>query len=231
MASALLVFLALSVWVAFSAAADGQGGEHCRPSALCGSMNISFPFEIVPEEDAVTNCSGGIEFQVRCRDNIPYLGYYQTEYYMQILSIFYDNSSMVIAETPDHNGTRYQELDCHILTSNTTSELGLPFSISPANQNLIFYNCTKPQSLGRGLVEAKCRGNMYVRVGPERSDDKFRSYFVEGCNSFVKPVLGRSVKMESGNYENLVRGGFLATWQQQWQPPSGNLTYLVGTVE
>jgi hypothetical protein len=55
---------------------------------------------------------------------------------------------------------------------------------------------------------------------------------VEGCNSFVKPVLGRSVKMESGNYENLIRDGFLATWQHKWQPPSGNLTSLVvGTVE
>jgi hypothetical protein len=97
------------------------------------------------------------------------LGYYQTEQYMQILGIFHDNSSMLIAETPDHNGARYQELDCHILTSNTTSELGLPFSISPVNQNLIFYNCAEPQSLGRGLVETKCPGNMYVRVGPERT--------------------------------------------------------------
>jgi hypothetical protein len=118
MASALLVFLASSVWVAFSAAAAaGQGGEHCRPSALCGNVNISFPFGIVPEEDAVTDCGGGIEFQVRCRNNTPYLGYYQTEQYMQILGIFHDNSSMLIAETPDHNGARYQELDCQSATS------------------------------------------------------------------------------------------------------------------
>ncbi|KAK8452312.1 hypothetical protein SEVIR_5G091400v4 [Setaria viridis] len=200
MASALLVFLASSVWVAFSAplmpaaAADRQGREHC-PSQLCGNVNISFPFGLVPEEDAVTHCYA----------------------LFQILSIFYDNASLFIAETQDHNDSRHLELGCYIPTGNVTSKFGRLFSISPLNQNLIFYNCIKPLPPSVGLAETMCRNNTYVRVAAERYDGH-GSYFLEGCNSSVKPVLGRSVKIDAGNYEELMRDGFLVTWQ--W-PPSG----------
>ncbi|RCV24541.1 hypothetical protein SETIT_5G093400v2 [Setaria italica] len=218
MASALLVFLASSVWVAFSAplmpaaAADRQGREHC-PTQLCGNVNISFPFGLVPEEDAVTHCYA--LFQVRCRNNTPYLGYYQTEFFMQILSIFYDNASLLIAETQDHNDSRHLELGCYIPTGNATSKFGRLFSISPLNQNLIFYNCIKPLPPSVGLAETMCRNNTYVRVAAERYDGH-GSYFLEGCNYSVKPVLGRSVKIDAGNYEELMRDGFLVTWQ--WPP-------------
>ncbi|XP_034595817.1 LEAF RUST 10 DISEASE-RESISTANCEUS RECEPTOR-LIKE PROTEIN KINASE-like 1.2 isoform X8 [Setaria viridis] len=183
MASALLVFLASSVWVAFSAplmpaaAADRQGREHC-PSQLCGNVNISFPFGLVPEEDAVTHC---------------------------------------YALFQDHNDSRHLELGCYIPTGNVTSKFGRLFSISPLNQNLIFYNCIKPLPPSVGLAETMCRNNTYVRVAAERYDGH-GSYFLEGCNSSVKPVLGRSVKIDAGNYEELMRDGFLVTWQ--W-PPSG----------
>ncbi|CAM0148368.1 unnamed protein product [Urochloa decumbens] len=219
MAPALFLF-SWSVWVALpsvllmpAAAADGQGGEPCLP-VLCGNVTISFPFGLVPEDAAVQNsCGGVIGFQVRCRDSTPYLGYYQTQFDMQILSIFYDNASLLIAETG--NGS---PRGCRIPTANTSSEFRPPFSISPVNQNLIFYNCTKPLSPGGGLVETICRNNTYVSVAAERSDDGHGSYFfLEGCNATVVPVLGRSGETIASNYKELIRDGFLVTWQS---PPS-----------
>ncbi|CAO2174538.1 unnamed protein product [Urochloa humidicola] len=234
MAPALLPFFFSSLWVAFSsvlvmrmaAAADGQGGEHYLP-VLCGDDSVRFPFGLVPDDAAVQNSCARVGFQVRCRDNTPYLGYYQTEQNMQILTIFYDNASLLIAETHTLLNNSRQEV-CHIPTSNTTSELGPQFSISPVNQNLIFYRCTKPLPLPPGaggeLVETICRNNTYVRVAAESSDDGHGSYFLEGCSATVIPVLGRYVKANAINYEQPIMGGFLVTWQSP--PQSGNFTTL-----
>ena len=53
-------------------AADRQGGELCSP-ALCGGMNISFPFGIVADHATETNCGMiGFHFQVLCSNNTPY---------------------------------------------------------------------------------------------------------------------------------------------------------------
>nr|CAB3476359.1 unnamed protein product [Digitaria exilis] len=134
MAPALWFFLFSSVWVALSvlsmptAAEDGQGRVHCRP-VLCGNVNISFPFGLVSDPG---------DAAVRCRNNIPYLGYYQTEQNMQILSIFYGNDSLLIAYTGKAEGLNMSSpRGCQSLAANITSELGPPFSISPMNQNLI----------------------------------------------------------------------------------------------
>ncbi|CAO2193544.1 unnamed protein product [Urochloa humidicola] len=232
MAPALQLFFFSSVWVALSfplmlsAAADGQAGDQCLP-VLCGDAIIHFPFGIAPDDAAVQNNScSRIGFQVRCRDNTPYLGYLQTEFDMQIVSIFYHNASLLIADesytfiNSRHGG------GCHIPSANTTSALGPPFSISPVNQNLIFYNCTKPLSLREGLVETICRNDTYVRVvAAEHSDDGYGSYFLEGCNATVVPVLGMSVKANAINYERLIMDGFLVTWQSP--PQSGNFTTLL----
>ncbi|XP_022682589.1 LEAF RUST 10 DISEASE-RESISTANCE LOCUS RECEPTOR-LIKE PROTEIN KINASE-like 2.5 isoform X3 [Setaria italica] len=232
MASALLVFLASSVWVAFSAplmpapAADRQGREHC-PSQLCVIVNISFPFGLVPEEDAVTHCYA--LFLVRCRNNTPYLGYYQTEFFMQILSIFYDNASLLIAETQDHNDSRHLELGCYIPTGNATSKIGRPFSISPLNQNLIFYNCIKPLPPSVGLAETMCRNNTYVRVAAERYDGH-GSYFLEGCNSTVVPVLARYDHANASNYEELISDGFLLTWEVPLKSGGSNRKKIVSII-
>ncbi|CAL4965089.1 unnamed protein product [Urochloa decumbens] len=232
MAPALFLFSWL-VWVALSsvllmptAAADGQDGEPCLP-ALCGNVTISFPFGIVPEGAAVQTACGRTGFQVRCRNNTPYLGYYQTEAFMKILTIFYDNPSLLIAET----GNNGSPTGCRIPTANNTfSEFGPPFSISPVNTNLIFYSCTKPLPPdwgggggGGGLVETLCRNNTYVGIATERSDDGYGSYFLEGCNATVVPVLGRSGKTNTSNYKELITDGFLVTWQP---PPSGNILLL-----
>ncbi|CAO2160977.1 unnamed protein product [Urochloa humidicola] len=87
---ALLPFFS-SVWVAFSsvlfmptAAADGRGGQHCPP-VLCGDVSLRFPFGLIPDDTAVQNSCSSTGFQVHCRNQAkPYLGYYQTEFGMQI---------------------------------------------------------------------------------------------------------------------------------------------------
>ncbi|KAF8662830.1 hypothetical protein HU200_055408 [Digitaria exilis] len=239
MASALLCFLVASaaVWVALSvpvmmpaAAAHGQAGKHCPPTA-CGNVNISFPFGLAPEDGALKNSCGRIGFQVRCRNNsAPYLGVFQSECDMQILRIFYDNGSLLIAKTSkagffNTSGNN----SCLIPTANTSAELGPPFSIIPMNQKLIFYNCTNPVSHpDEGLVETTCRNNTYVRVAARRSDNKLMSgYFLDGCDAAVVPVLGRPGNMtNASSYEELLRDGFLVTWQQR-PSPSGNFNLVV----
>jgi hypothetical protein len=44
-------------------------------------------------------------------------------------------------------------------SANTSSKIAIPLSISPINQNLILYNCTKPppSAAAKGLAESRCR--------------------------------------------------------------------------
>jgi hypothetical protein len=211
-----------------AAAADGRGGEHCPPT-LCGNVTISFPFGLIPQGAKQTNCDGGIGFQVRCHNNHPpHLGYYQSEFNMHILRIFYHNRSLLIADRllwqtyfdlSSHKG-------CQIPAANTSSVLVPPLSVSSFNQNLIFYSCTKPPSPGGvDLVEMVCDTNTFVRAADGRSDESAGSYFLEGCTAVMVPVLGVSGKVNASNYQQLVWDGFLATWQS---PPSGKLTYQPG---
>jgi hypothetical protein len=233
--SSLLLFLvSSSVWVALSlpllvaAAADGQG-EHCPPF-LCGDVTISFPFGLIPEGAVQTNCGAGIGFQVRCRNNIPYLGSFQSEYDMQILSIFYHNHSLLIA---DRHWPVYFNISsterCHTFPTSTSSHLAPPFSISSVNQNLIFYNCNKP-SPSVDVVETVCHkahNTTFVRAADGRSDESAGSYFLEGCTAAMVAVLGVPGKVNTSNYEQLVRDGFLATWLPLLPPPPGN--FALGT--
>ena len=232
----LLFLVSSSVWVALSlpspvAAADGQaGGEQCPPFA-CGDVTISFPFGLIPDGAGQTNCGAGIGFQLRCHNNIPYLGSFQSEHDMQILSIFYHNHSLLIADRhwPAYFNTTSTGR-CHTFpTANTSSRLAPPFSVSPVNQNLIFYNCNKPPPPGVDLVETVCHkahNSTFIRAADGRSDESAGSYFLEGCTAAMVAVLGVSGKVNASNYEQLVWDGFLATWQ--WMPPpSGKLTSLL----
>lgn len=108
---------------------------------------------------------------------------------------------------------------CHAPGVNVATKLGSPFSISPVNQNLIFYNCTKPAAeevrQKRGLVGTACRNNTFVRAGGSYDDEgsgSYSNYFLEGCNATVVPVLGNSGEANASRYEDLISGGFLLTW-------------------
>ncbi|KAG0536684.1 hypothetical protein BDA96_03G085000 [Sorghum bicolor] len=217
--SSLLLFLLVSssLWVA----SDGQGGDHCPPQP-CGNVTVSFPFGLIPDGAAQTDCGDvGIGSKVRCYNNRSlYLEYSQSDISMQILSIFYDNRSLHILPhrywRPYFNSSSQES--CRIPTADTIPILAPPLSFSPDNQKLIFYNCTKPPPQGAGLVETVCHDNTFVRAADDgRPDEQPGSYFLEGCNFTMVPVLGVSgKKVNASDYEQLVEDGFLATWQ--WPP-------------
>ena len=222
--SSLLLFLvSSSVWVALSlpspvAAADGQaGGEQCPPFS-CGDVTISFPFGLIPEGAGQTNCVARIGFQVLCSNNIPYFG--SSTYSPRILDIFYDNSSLLIADVHklDDFHSSATEL-CHTPTNNSSSKFVPSFSISPVNQNMIFYDCVEPPApavrKSRGLVNTTC-GNRTL-VGVTKGPDVPGSYFLEGCSATVVPMLARPGEVNPANYTEFISGGFLLTWQL---PPS-----------
>ncbi|XP_062208803.1 uncharacterized protein LOC133910323 [Phragmites australis] len=165
MAQSLLILFVYSVWAAWSlpltlatavVAADMRGGERCPP-LLCGNITISSPLGLVPEQASETNC-GVLGFQVLCPNNTPYLGYYEGSYWFQILNIFYDNASLVIADVHKlQYFNSYGSKSCHSPKSNSSSKLGnsrLPASSPPpllhaaaarelrARARLIIYNCT-----------------------------------------------------------------------------------------
>ncbi|CAO2209067.1 unnamed protein product [Urochloa humidicola] len=127
---------------------------------------------------------------------------------------------------------------CHAPFFNSSAKLGGPFSISPVNQNLIFYNCTKPLTeevrQKSGLVETVCRNNTFVRAEGHYDDvsGRYSDYFLEGCNATVAPVLVGSGKTNASNYRELLSDGFLLTWQLpplppfELPPPAGKLTLV-----
>lgn len=229
----LLLFCISSVWVTLSlplmlstAAADAQGGEHCSPSpVLCGNVSISYPFGVIPEEAMETSC-GETGFQVRCTNNTPYLGY-TTRRWFQIRRIFYDNASLLVADVHKLGGffnSSSGSESCHIPTNNTPAHLGLPFSISRVNHDLIFYNCTKAPAAAadEGLVETRCGNSTFVRAGGRYGEvsSSYGGYFLEDCDAAVVPVLGSSGRMNASSYEELISDGFLVTWQLPQSPPS-----------
>ncbi|CAO2160975.1 unnamed protein product [Urochloa humidicola] len=216
MAPSSLLFLSL-VWVARSAspvlatAARAAAGveEHC-PSVLCGNLTISSPFALFPVQASQKHCMRfGFAFQVSClNNNIPYPSYYDGEDSFHILDIFYYNSSLLVIDVDE-----LQDFSsCHIPTNNISKPPD-PFLISAANQNLIFYNCTKaPATIDSELVPTRCGNNTFVRVGGPYGSES-GSYFLEGCDAVAMPVLEGSVT-DASRYQELISGGFLLTWQR-----------------
>ncbi|XP_021313711.1 LEAF RUST 10 DISEASE-RESISTANCE LOCUS RECEPTOR-LIKE PROTEIN KINASE-like 2.4 isoform X1 [Sorghum bicolor] len=220
--------LVSSLWTAWvmlaAAAADRQGGELCSP-VVCGGVNISFPFGNIADHATEANC-GVLGFQVRCTNNTPYLGSYKGDYRFKILDIFYGDTSLLIADVhklEDFNASASSSFKqpCYSPKNNCSAKLGYPFSISPANQNIIFYNCeetpTQAVRQSRGLVDTAC-GNKTL-VGVAKRPDVPGSYFMEGCNATVVPMLVRSGEANPANYKELISDGFLLTWQEQPLPP------------
>ncbi|KAF8705065.1 hypothetical protein HU200_031326 [Digitaria exilis] len=214
----LLFFFTTSVWVASSplplVRVVAAGGKRCLP-ASCGGVNITTPFGVLEEQASESSC-GAIGFQVRCSNNISYLAYSEQDHQFQILRIFYDSSSLLVADSH-----KLQALDgsvndsCRVPKNNSPAKIGFPFSISPSNRILVLYNCTKAPASLEGLVETICgTTTTFARVGGSYDDDDGNgNYSVEGCDSTIMPVLGERYGMaNASNYVELIRQGFLLTW-------------------
>ncbi|CAO2180815.1 unnamed protein product [Urochloa humidicola] len=208
-----------------AAAATMQGGD-C-PASICGNVTIVEPFGIVSEHATASNC-GQIGFLVTCQDDTPYLSYYSRgneTYGLQILAIFYGNSSLLVADMRKLTDlANLSHKDCQqykFPSSNTSSKIAQPLSISPINQQLILYNCVKAPPLppqpaaAEGLVERTCGNSTFIaRVGG--SYGELDSYVLEGCQSVVVPTLSKSSgKANASNYAQLISDGFLLTWQSR----------------
>ncbi|XP_073365963.1 uncharacterized protein [Aegilops tauschii subsp. strangulata] len=200
----------------------------CSPEP-CGNLTISSPFGIVsgPGENRCAHFG----FQVHCStDGIPYLGYNDRGYRLQILVIFYGNHSLRVSDINklrDLDGSSHK--GCHVPRANTVTKIGPPFSVSTLNRNLIFYNCTRaPAPWTAGLTETACRNNTFVRVGGRYNETGGvdSSYALDGCSTTTMPVMSLSGEAHASDYERLIGNGFLLTWDQSPLPTfiSGKLT-------
>ncbi|KAG8046210.1 hypothetical protein GUJ93_ZPchr0008g11718 [Zizania palustris] len=206
----------------------GGGGGGCgRASKKCGELNISFPFWI--DQGRQTDRPCGIrDFLVDCNDSngVATLGS-STRYGFEIMDISYRERTLLVLDSRKVDDLTNSS-NCHVPTWNTSAKLGIPFRISPANLNLVLYNCTpakEPSAAERrelGLVETKCRNNSFARLGGHYYDGRINSdeYSLEGCAATFLPVLLKpGVSANASGYEALMRDGFLMTWEQL-QPPA-----------
>ncbi|KAF0905024.1 hypothetical protein E2562_000835 [Oryza meyeriana var. granulata] len=146
-ASLLMLCLSLTL-IAAAIRAEDEQGDGCSPRT-CGNLTISHPFGFVPEQETDTRC-GRLGFEV--------------------LDIFYGNRSLLVADV--HKLGDFQNSSskgCHVMTANTSSKVGLPFSVSPVNLNLIFYNCTE----GRWDCGHQMRRRQHA-CSPRRALQRFR---------------------------------------------------------
>jgi hypothetical protein len=188
----------------------------CKPER-CGNLTVSYPFGVV--WGAEENACAQLGFQVHCvGGDIPYLGYYEPGYGLQILDIFYANASLLVSDV--HKlGDFNLSGSCHVPKANTASKIAAPFVLSDLNKNLIFYNCTKtPARAAReraGLVGTACRNNTFVRAGGRygESSGLDPGYGLPGCNATAVPALASYGKVNAGDYKELISEGFLLTWQ------------------
>ncbi|XP_020196838.1 LEAF RUST 10 DISEASE-RESISTANCEUS RECEPTOR-LIKE PROTEIN KINASE-like 1.2 isoform X5 [Aegilops tauschii subsp. strangulata] len=220
--AAVVVVVSTIIPAPMLAAAADVGG--CTPGK-CGNLTVSIPFGVVSGSEE--NRCAQMGFQVHCKDDVPYLGYYEPEYGLRILHIFLHNGSLLVSDVHklgdfdlSGDGTR-----CHVPTANTATKVGHPFSISPLNQNLVFYNCTKPlaprTARRAGLVDTVCRNNTFVRTGGRYNESGGidGGYALEGCSATAVPVLVASGEVNASHYQQLISDGFLLTWEP---PSAGN---------
>ncbi|KAF8662836.1 hypothetical protein HU200_055415 [Digitaria exilis] len=227
----IFVSLACAVWsliLMLVAAATASVQGDCSSNNRCGNLIILEPFQIVMEQGTDTHC-GQVGFQVTCQNDTPYLGYHrrinESQYPipLRILDIFYGNASLLVADTRKLGDlANLSHRDCQnykFPSTNTSSKIALPLTISPVNKNLILYSCAKPPALAEGLEERTCGNSTFVaRVGGSYSEpDNSGRYFLEGCDVIIVPTLRGSGKLNATNYEELISTGFL-TWQATLRP-------------
>ncbi|XP_044973771.1 uncharacterized protein LOC123441366 [Hordeum vulgare subsp. vulgare] len=197
-------------------AADQQEGEGCLDKR-CGSLTVSHPFWISDNHEG-RSC-GPLDFLVNCNNGNPVLKSYGLIGFA-IMDISYEKQSMRVVDIQKEEDFKSSS-GCHFPLWNTSGKLLPPFKVSNCNLNLIFYNCTKTLAhRDRALVEMRCVDgtNTFVRAGGRFNETgNYGDYALEGCNATVVPVMSSSGKANASDYERLISGGFLLTWE--WDDP------------
>lgn len=211
-------------------AAEEQG-EGCSAPKICGNLTISEPFWL-PDWETGRSC-GSLDFEVTCFKGTPIIrSVYGLKSGFAIINISYEERSLRVVDQHNQEALRASSNRCHIPSRNTSVKLTPPFKINPVfNMDLIFYNCTKPPAAHQDetLVEMRCgnESNAFVRAGGRYDGAGDGDYATEGCQATVVPVLGESSgEVDASNYEELISGGFLLTWQS---PPAGTGSKRTGT--
>ncbi|KAE8788699.1 putative serine/threonine-protein kinase [Hordeum vulgare] len=214
-----LVFVWVVWWLPLMLARpEEQLGDGCS-AKKCGNLTISQPFWI-PDWKTGRSC-GSLDFVVSCNktENIPILRSSGSTGFA-ILSISYESRSLHVVDVYNEEGFN-DSSGCHFPRWNTSGKLAPPFKVSHANLNLILYNCTKTLAhRDRALVEMRCVDgtNTFVRTGGHSDETgNYGDYALEGCNATVVPVMSSSGKANASDYERLISGGFLLTWE--WDDP------------
>ncbi|VAH71662.1 unnamed protein product [Triticum turgidum subsp. durum] len=214
--------------------AQEQQGEVC--SAKCGDVRISNPFWFTDLETG-RSCGppGSPDFQLTCLNNsYPFLpSSVRFTPGFAILNISYGKRSLHVIDLGKlqllHDPPKIFNHCAPIW--NTSVKLAPPFKIGPVNLELILYNCTAAAAARRGneLVLAKTMrcvntSNTFVRAGvPHDPTGKYSSYALEGCTPIVLPVLGLpSGETNASQYEELIKDGFLLTWDEAPRPARGS---------
>ncbi|KAM0914843.1 hypothetical protein ACQ4PT_011262 [Festuca glaucescens] len=214
-------FWAWWVPVMLAGAVADQQAEGCSGSATrCGNFTITDPFWLV---DLKTGRScGPRDFGVVCYNKTPVLR--STEIFgFAIIQMTYkerslrasDLGKLTLLNAPNSCNT-------NLHTWNTSAKVGRQFQISNLNQNLILYKCTTEASAAhrgdREVVETRMRCGNKSKVlasvrGRYGETSDYGSYALEGCGACVVPVMGSSSGVaNASNYEQLIRDGFLLTW-------------------
>ncbi|KAM0855432.1 hypothetical protein ACQ4PT_049785 [Festuca glaucescens] len=219
-AALLLFFFFFLATVAQTPAPALAAAAACEPEP-CGNLTIWPPFGVVSRGAPEENRCAQMGFQVHCTADVPYLGYYEPDYGLQILDIFYGNASLRVSDVHKlgdflSNGSG-DGRPCHVPKASTASKIAAPFLISGLNRNLVFYNCTEappsPSTVRReGLVDTVCRNNTFVRAGGRYGE--LVDYGIEGCDDTALTVRGAAAgEVDPGDYLELISDGFLLTWQ------------------
>jgi hypothetical protein len=211
------------------AAADMEQVEKAGCSGRCRNLIISNPFWLT-DLDTGRSC-GSPDFEVTCLDNIPVIpsavGF---KYGFQIMGFSYEEKSMHVVDLRKLRLLNASS-SCNEPIWNTSEKLwGRPFLIDPGNLNLIIYNCTTNASTAAarrdgGLVETtmRCRNESQLFVRVEGSYGQTRA--IEGCDAVVLPVLGgANGEANAIDYERLIAGGFLLTWENPSPPLARKFT-------
>nr|CDM80876.1 unnamed protein product [Triticum aestivum] len=213
-------------------AAEEHQGEGC--SAKCGKITVSAPFWLTDLQTGKSCGSPGPpDFEVTCyNSSYPLLpSSVPNGYGFAIINISYEERSMRLVDVGKMELFRDIFNKC-LPFWNTSVKLGRPFRIDPINLYLIFYNCTEEAAMAaaarrdRELLQTttmRCMntGNAFFRAGVRYdATGNYAGYALEGCDAIVVPMVGSpsSSGQAASDYEQLIKHGFLSTWDEPLFP-------------